>query len=114
MKLKCQEVAMSSQFSKTAGFTGTRCAFMVIPKNLVAATSDGEQKLASALVQKTHHKIQRSILSLQKAAAAIYTPKEKRGEGYSWYYMNNAKTLRESLDKLGFQVYEEKCPLCMG
>lgn len=94
-------------FSKTAGFTGTRCAYTVIPKNLVASGSDGSEKPLHPLWLRRHStKFNGVSYPVQKAAAAIFTPDGKKEVRATIdYYMNNARILRESLSKLGFQVY---------
>jgi LL-diaminopimelate aminotransferase len=103
-----KEVAIEFRsFSKTAGFTGTRCAYTVIPKNLIAYTSNGvEEPLYPLWFRRHTTKFNGVSYPVQKAAAAIYTPEGKKEiKSIIAYYMNNAKTLRESLAKLGFQVY---------
>jgi LL-diaminopimelate aminotransferase len=94
-------------FSKTAGFTGTRCAFTVIPKNLMATASDGSEKQVYPLWSRRHTtKFNGVSYPVQKAAAAIYTP-EGRTEirGIINYYMNNARILKEALESMGFEVF---------
>lgn len=103
-----REVAIEFRsFSKTAGFTGTRCAYTVIPKNLVATASDGSEKSLYSLWFRRHTtKFNGVSYPVQKAAAAIFTPEGKKEiSSVICYYMNNAKTLRESLSRLGFQVF---------
>jgi LL-diaminopimelate aminotransferase len=94
-------------FSKTAGFTGTRCAYTVIPRELSAFTPDGTEKKLNALWFRRHTtKFNGVSYPVQKAAAAIYTPEGKKEVRATIdYYMNNAKILRENLAKLGFRVY---------
>jgi LL-diaminopimelate aminotransferase len=94
-------------FSKTAGFTGTRCAFTVIPKSLVASTSDGTEKPLYNLWFRRHTtKFNGVSYPVQKAAAAIYTPEGKKEvRSTISYYMNNARILREKLTEMGFQVF---------
>ncbi len=103
-----REVAIEfHSFSKTAGFTGTRCAFTVIPKSLVASTSDGSEKPLHPLWSRRQAtKFNGVSYPVQKAAAAIYTPEGKKEVKSSiGYYMNNARILRENLAGMGFQVY---------
>lgn len=103
-----KEVAIEFRsFSKTAGFTGTRCAYTIIPKKLVAITSDGDEKPLYPLWFRRHTtKFNGVSYPVQKAAASIYTPEGKKEvKATINYYMNNAKALRESLSKLGFQVF---------
>jgi LL-diaminopimelate aminotransferase len=103
-----REVAIEFRsLSKTAGFTGTRCAYTVIPKSLMASTADGEEKPLHTLWFRRHTtKFNGVSYPVQKAAAAIYTPEGKKEvRATIGYYLNNAKILRESLSKLGFKVY---------
>ncbi len=103
-----REVAIEFRsFSKTAGFTGTRCAYTVIPKNLVATTSDGTEKSLYQLWFRRHTtKFNGVSYPVQRAAAAIFAPEGKKEvkETIS-YYMKNAGTLRESLTKMDFKVF---------
>ncbi len=94
-------------FSKTAGFTGTRCAYTVVPKDLAAFTSDGLEKPLYPLWFRRHAtKFNGVSYPVQKAAAAIFTSEGKEEVRATInYYMNNAKILRESLARLGFQVF---------
>ncbi|MBN2812458.1 MAG: LL-diaminopimelate aminotransferase [Bacteroidales bacterium] len=103
-----REVAIEFRsFSKTAGFTGTRCAYTVVPKNLMAYTSEGEARPLHPLWFRRHTtKFNGVSYPVQKAAAAIYTPEGKKEvQETIGYYMNNARIMRESLSALGFEVY---------
>lgn len=103
-----REVAIEFRsFSKTAGFTGTRCAYTVIPKSLMASASDGSEKPLYLLwFRRQTTKFNGVSYPVQKAAAAIYTPEGKKEvKGVISYYMNNARILRENLTKMGFQVF---------
>jgi len=103
-----REVAIEFRsFSKTAGFTGTRCAYTVIPKNIVAATSEGIEKPLYPLWFRRHTtKFNGVSYPVQKAAAAVYSSEGKKEvKSIIDYYMNNAGILRESLTKLGFRVF---------
>ena len=106
-----REVAIEFRsFSKTAGFTGTRCAYTVIPKSLVASTANGvKEPLYPLWFRRQTTKFNGVSYPVQKAAAAIFTP-EGKNEMKSTidYYMNNAGILRESLSRLGFQVFGGK------
>ena len=106
-----REVAIEFRsFSKTAGFTGTRCAYTIIPKNLVATTSNGVEEAVHPLwFRRQATKFNGVSYPVQKAAAAIFTPKGKNEvKSTISYYMNNAGILREKLTKLGFQVFGGK------
>lgn len=103
-----KEVAIEFRsFSKTAGFTGTRCAYTVVPKNLMAYTSAGEARPLHPLWFRRHTtKFNGVSYPVQKAAAAIYTPEGKKEvQETIGYYMNNARIMRDSLSALGFEVY---------
>ena len=94
-------------FSKKAGFTGTRCAFTVIPKDLMAYTLQGEKKSLHALWYRRHTtKFNGVSYPVQKAAAAVFTEQGKKEvQGVIDYYMGNARIIRESLSAQGFKVY---------
>ena len=94
-------------FSKTAGFTGVRCALTIIPKGLMGATSDGTQQSIHALWNRRHcTKFNGVSFPVQRAAAAIYTDEGKKQiKELIAFYMNNAKVLREGLTESGFQIY---------
>lgn len=103
-----KEVAIEFRsLSKTAGFTGTRCAYAVIPKNLMATTESGEEKPLYPLWFRRHTtKFNGVSYPVQKAAAAIFTPEGKKEVRSTVnYYMKNAGIIRENLAKIGFKVY---------
>jgi LL-diaminopimelate aminotransferase len=93
--------------SKTAGFTGTRCAYTIIPKDLLASTPDGLEKPLYPLWFRRHTtKFNGVSYPVQKAASAIFTPEGKKEVKETIaYYMNNAATMRISLSALGFTVF---------
>ncbi|WP_346855468.1 LL-diaminopimelate aminotransferase [uncultured Draconibacterium sp.] len=94
-------------FSKTAGFTGTRCATTVIPNELVAYDSAGKAHSVKALWNRRQStKFNGVSYPVQKAAAAIYTEEGKKevAEVIS-YYLENAKIMRASLAEIGYEVY---------
>lgn len=106
-----REVAIEFRsFSKTAGFTGTRCAYTVIPKSVIASAPDGrEEPLHPLWFRRQTTKFNGVSYPVQKAASAIFTPEGKMEvEATIGYYMNNARILRESLTSLGFQVFGGK------
>ncbi len=94
-------------YSKKAGFTGTRCGFVVIPKELTAKSENGEDKSMHALWSRRHStKFNGTSYPVQKAAAAIYTEEGKKEvQDIIDYYMENAKIMRESLTEMGFKVF---------
>jgi LL-diaminopimelate aminotransferase len=94
-------------FSKTAGFTGVRCAFTVIPKGLKGKTRDGREASIHSLWNRRHStKFNGVSYPVQRGAEAIYSPEGKRQIRETIdFYMTNAKLVRESLTKLGIKVY---------
>jgi len=94
-------------FSKTAGFTGVRCAFAVVPKQLKAYTKDGRAVEVNPLWNRRHvTKFNGASYISQAGAAAIYTPEgKKQVRQIIDAYMSNAALIRESLTKLGYKVY---------
>jgi LL-diaminopimelate aminotransferase len=94
-------------FSKTAGFTGVRCAFTVVPKQLKAGTSDGRAVDVNPLWNRRHcTKFNGASYISQAGAAAIYTPEGKNQTSRIIdIYKGNAKLICESLTKLGYQAY---------
>ncbi|HHW48134.1 MAG TPA: LL-diaminopimelate aminotransferase [Clostridiaceae bacterium] len=103
-----KEVAIEFRsFSKTAGFTGTRCAFTVVPKELMAYTSNGEPvSLNSLWFRRQTTKFNGTAYIIQKGAAAVYTPEgQKQIKEIINYYMTNAKIIREGLESIGIQVF---------
>lgn len=94
-------------FSKTAGFTGTRCAFTVIPRTLTGTTAAGDSQPIHALWNRRHStKFNGVSYPVQRGAAAAYSEagKQQIAELVA-FYMNNARLLREGLTTAGFQVY---------
>ena len=94
-------------FSKTAGFTGVRCALTIIPKGLMGTSSDGSEQSIHALWNRRHcTKFNGVSFPVQRAAAAIYTDEGKKQiKDLIAFYMNNAKLLREGLTEAGFEIY---------
>lgn len=91
-------------FSKTAGFTGTRCAYTVVPKTLVAYDAAGNAHPVHALWNRRHTtKFNGVAYPIQKAAAAIYTEAGKaETKALTDFYLGNAKLIRDAMTKLGF------------
>jgi len=94
-------------FSKTAGFTGTRCAFTVVPKELQGRASDGAPVGLNGLwLRRQSTKFNGVAYIVQKAAAAVYTEEGQRQvRGLIDYYMENARIIREGLEAAGLTVY---------
>lgn len=94
-------------FSKTAGFTGTRCAFTVIPDELKAYDSEGEPHPVKPLWMRRHTtKFNGVSYPVQKAAAAIYSEDGAREvKSVIAYYLENARIMTTSLREQGFTVF---------
>jgi len=94
-------------FSKTAGFTGVRCAFTIVPKQLQAYTKDGRAVEVNPLWNRRHStKFNGASYISQAGAAAVYTPEgKKQCRRIIDIYMSNAVLIRKSLTKLGYDVY---------
>ena len=89
-------------YSKTAGFTGNRCAYTVVPKEL---ERDGA-KLNALWNRRQCTKFNGVPYVVQRAAAAIYTPEGKeQTEQVIRYYLNNAKVIREGLSRAGLTAF---------
>ncbi len=91
-------------FSKTAGFTGTRCAYTVVPKTLMAADAAGNPTPVYALWNRRHTtKFNGVAYPIQKAAAAIFTAAgQKQVKDMTDFYLGNAALIRAAITKLGF------------
>jgi LL-diaminopimelate aminotransferase len=89
-------------FSKTAGFTGVRCAFTVVPKDLVF----NGVSLNRLWERRQSTKMNGVSYIVQRGAEAVYSEEGQRGirENIS-YYQNNAKIMLDGLTKAGFEVY---------
>lgn len=85
-------------FSKTAGFTGTRCGYTVVP---FALERDGH-KLNKFWLRRQTTKFNGVCYIVQKGAAAVFTPEGKKQikENID-YYKENAKIITDTLDRLG-------------
>ena len=95
-------------YSKTAAFTGVRCGYTIIPKELTAVTVDGKQRvnLNQLWDRRQSTKFNGTSYISQRAAEAIYTPEGKKQiQETIDYYMENAKIMRETLSKLSYKVY---------
>ncbi len=93
-------------FSKNAGFTGLRCAFTVIPKNLSAFTSKGEAVNLHTLWNRRHcTKFNGVSYPVQCAAAAVYSPQGKKEvREMVNYYLTNASIIEKNLNDLSIKT----------
>ena len=95
-------------YSKTAGFTGVRCGYTVIPEDLTAMTLDGKQRVHLNHIwdRRQSTKFNGTSYISQRAAEAVYTPEGRRQTQETIdYYMGKARLMTESLTRLGFKVY---------
>lgn len=97
-------------YSKTAGFTGVRCGYTVVPKELTASTIDGERIPLNHLWDRRQcTKFNGTSYISQRAAAAIYTPEgQVQVKQVIDYYMENARIMNDELTRMGFRVYGGK------
>ncbi len=103
-----KEVAIEFRsFSKTAGFTGVRCGYTVVPKALKGADSKGEMVSLNHLWNRRQcTKFNGASYISQRAAAAIYTPEGKQQTRETVdYYLRNAEVLRQGLLDAGLEVF---------
>lgn len=94
-------------FSKNAGFTGTRCAFTVVPKGLSGRTTAGESTDIHPLWNRRHcTKFNGVSYPIQRGAEAAYSPAGREQiRGLISFYLENARLLREGLTAAGITVY---------
>ncbi len=100
-----REVAIEFRsFSKNAGFTGTRCAYTVIPKELNAQDASGQEHSVHALWNRRHcTKFNGVSYPVQKAAAAVYTEQgQAEIKALTDFYLENAKIVRAAMEELGY------------
>jgi len=94
-------------FSKNGGFTGIRCAYVVIPKTLTGASDTGERIPLHQLWSRRHStKFNGASYPVQKGAAAVFSDEGKKQVAeLIEHYMGNAKLLREACLSLGLNVF---------
>lgn len=103
-----KEVAIEFRsFSKTAGFTGIRCGYVVIPKQVSGYTKENKKiELNKLWNRRTCTKFNGVSYITQRAAEATYSVEgRKQIEENIKYYMENAKIIKEGLEKMGFKTY---------
>lgn len=102
-----REVAIEFRsLSKTAGFTGTRCAFTVVPKTCMAYDAAGNKHALHALWNRRHTtKFNGVSYPVQRAAEAIYSAEGKiQTKELIDYYLRNAALIRTTMQSLGYHV----------
>ena len=103
-----KEVAIEfKSYSKTAGFTGVRCAYTVVPKELKGYTKEKEEVSLNKLWnRRTCTKFNGVSYIVQRAAEATYTEEGKKQiKENIKYYKENAKIIKIGLEEAGFEVY---------
>lgn len=94
-------------YSKTAGFTGVRCGYTVVPKSLTVSTFAGERISVNELWNRRQStKFNGASYISQRAAEAIYTPDgQRQTQATIDYYLEGARMMLDSLRRLGYKVY---------
>lgn len=94
-------------YSKTAGFTGIRCAYVVVPKELMGKDAQGRPVQVSKLWdRRTSTKFNGVSYPVQRGAEAVYSPTgAKEVQAHIDYYMENAAIIRAGLAKAGFKTF---------
>ena len=93
-------------FSKTAGFTGTRCAYTVVPECLKVKVGGEDVALRRLWNRRQTTKFNGVPYIVQRAAEAVYTPEgQKEIAANIAHYLGNAKTIREALLGIGLKVW---------
>lgn len=108
-----KEVAIEfKSYSKTAGFTGLRCAYTVVPKelqiNLIEGKEENEKMISLNKLwnRRSTTKFNGVSYIIQRGAEAIYSEEgRKEIEQNIYYYKENARIIKEGLKKAGFTVY---------
>jgi len=92
-------------FSKTAGFTGTRCAYTIVPKECMAYDSKGQKhSLHDMWYRRQATKFNGVSYPVQRAAEAVYTPEgQKQVRSLINYYLENAGLIRKTFEDLGYK-----------
>lgn len=94
-------------FSKNAGFTGTRCAFTVVPRELTGTTASGEPvELWGLWNRRQSTKFNGVSYIVQRGAEAVYSPEgQEQVRALIRFYMENAAIIRRELEAAGLQVF---------
>ncbi|RNC29472.1 MAG: LL-diaminopimelate aminotransferase [Candidatus Dichloromethanomonas elyunquensis] len=103
-----REVAVEFRsFSKTAGFTGTRCAYTVVPKDVKVFDSQGNaHSLNKMWLRRQTTKFNGASYPVQAAAAAVFSEEGKKQiQETIHYYMENAAIIRAGLESAGYKVF---------
>lgn len=94
-------------FSKTAGFTGLRCGYTVVPKDLTAKTEDGRDVVLNKLWNRRQStKFNGTPYIVQRAAEAVYSPEGRQQiMADIAYYRENAKLMKQTFEQIGIPAF---------
>ena len=94
-------------FSKTAGFTGTRCAYTIVPHQLKVKNASGQKQELNPLWNRRQcTKFNGVPYITQRAAEAVYSPEgREQTQANITYYKENARIIREGLESIGLTVF---------
>lgn len=94
-------------FSKTAGFTGTRCGYIVLPKTVTGRAADGSRQALNPLWNRRHTtKFNGTAYIVQRGAEAVFSPEGRQQvKEMIGYYMENARIIREGLSAAGMTAF---------
>lgn len=94
-------------FSKTAGFTGLRCGYTVVPSSLMATDGKGNDvSLRKLWNRRQSTKFNGASYIVQRGAEALYTPEGRESiRNNTDYYLENAELIRNSVEQAGFTVF---------
>ena len=97
-------------FSKNAGFTGTRCGYTVVPKDVAGTTSDGSSQPLHPLWSRRHNtKFNGVSYVIQRGAEAVYSPEgQSQVRELVAFYLQNAQIMRSGLEACGVEVFGGK------
>lgn len=102
-----KEVAIEfKSFSKTAGFTGLRCAYTIVPKNIRIMNDGKEVSLNKLWNRRQSTKFNGVSYITQRAAESVYTEEGKKEiKDNITYYMENAKIIKNGLEEIGIKTF---------
>lgn len=103
-----REVAVEFRsFSKTAGFTGTRCGYTIVPKEVkVYDSQDQAHELNALWLRRQTTKFNGVSYPVQAAAAAVFSEEgQKQVREIIDYYMENARIIKDGLEQIGYTVF---------
>lgn len=102
-----KEVAIEfKSYSKTAGFTGLRCAYCIVPNEIEIESSKGKVSLNKLWNRRQTTKFNGVSYIIQRGAEATYTEEGKKAiRDNIFYYKENAKIIKHGLEKIGIKAY---------